>query len=61
MDNFVSLDREEFSRQRAYLYALTIRPDVPPQVKQFIQDIEGKLSSLAEVKSHFEDAPINSL
>lgn len=51
----VILDKEEFSIQRAYLYALTIRSDVSRDAKILIKKIEERLSTLAEVKSHFTD------
>lgn len=50
----VELDKEKFSMQRAYLYALTIREDVTQPVKNLIKNIEMALSKEADVKSHFE-------
>ncbi len=49
----VSLDKEEFHMQRAFLYALTIREDVNPEVKVLIEKIEKNLAGLAAVKSVF--------
>lgn len=51
----VQLDREEFSMQRAFLFALTIRSDLTNEVKAIVEKIERNLSKLADVKSHFEE------
>ena len=57
MDKDIMVDREDFHMQRAYLYALTMREDVPVKVKALIQTIEEKLAQIGGVKSVFEEQP----
>lgn len=55
----VTLSKEKFSMQRAFLFALTIREDVPAPVKILITKIERELSRLADVESHFQEEQTN--
>lgn len=50
----LSIDSEEFALQRTFLYALTIRTDIPQEVKMLIEKIEIALAQEAGVKSIFE-------
>lgn len=49
----LSIDSEEFAMQRTFLYALTVRNDVPNEVKALLEKIEIALANGADVKSIF--------
>ncbi len=56
-----SIDREEFKRQLAYLFALTVRNDVNLKVKLIVRSIEETLAELAGLKSAFSESPFEAI
>lgn len=56
----VILEAEGFQMQRAYMFAITMRDDVPNTVKGYIKNIETELAKLAGVKSVFAEPAVTS-